>query len=101
MLMLVKGGCVYIITNKNHSVLYTGSNSDLITRIWQHQNKYYPYSFSARYNCSKLVFYKFFPSIEQAIAEEYRIKGGNRKAKIDMIEDFNPQWDDLYDSLSY
>ena len=94
-----KGGHVYIIANQNHSVLYTGSTSNLHQRIWQHRNKFYPRSFSARYNCFKLIYYKAYARIEEAIAEEYRIKGGSRKAKLTLIEDFNPEWKDLYESL--
>jgi putative endonuclease len=97
--MLVQGGCVYIITNEHHSVLYTGVTSDLIARIWQHKNKFYPSSFTARYNCFKLVYYKFYPRIEEAIAEENRIKGGSRKAKVKLIDNMNPEWRDLYDTL--
>jgi putative endonuclease len=97
--MLISGGCVYIITNEYNTVLYTGVTSDLLVRTWQHKNKFYPNSFTARYNCFKLVYYKFYPRIEEAIAEENRIKGGNRKAKIKLIKQLNPQWKDLYDEL--
>ncbi|QEM08151.1 hypothetical protein DIU31_002150 [Mucilaginibacter rubeus] len=50
-----RGGCVYIITNKNNSVLYTGVTSDIIGRIFDHKNKTYPQSFTAKYNCNKLT----------------------------------------------
>lgn len=67
-----RGGCVYIITNKRHAVLYTGVTSDLTGRIWDHKNKTYPKSFSAKYNCNILVYYLFYPNIEEAIAADQK-----------------------------
>jgi putative endonuclease len=94
-----KGGCVYIMTNKMHTVLYTGVTSDLTGRVWQHKNKYYPTSFTAKYNCDKLVYYEFYPRIEEAINAEKTIKGGSRKNNIKLINSLNPEWRDLYDDL--
>jgi len=94
-----RGGCVYITTNKNHTVLYTGVTSDIIGRVWQHKNKVYPKSFTARYNCDKLVYYLFYPHIEEAIAAEKSIQAGSRKNKINLINSLNPNWVDLYDDL--
>jgi putative endonuclease len=93
------GGCVYIMTNKNHTVLYTGVTSDIIGRIWQHKNKVYPKSFTARYNCDKLVYHFFYSRIEEAIANEKAIQAGSRKNKINLINSLNPNWIDLYDDL--
>ncbi|MFT3704745.1 MAG: GIY-YIG nuclease family protein [Agriterribacter sp.] len=94
-----KGGYVYIITNKTFTVLYTGVTSDLLVRTQQHKEKYYPESFTARYNCCILVYYKFLPSIEEAIEEEKRIKGGNRKQKIKLITEMNAGWKDLWEDI--
>jgi putative endonuclease len=94
-----RGGCVYITTNKMHSVLYVGVTSELLGRIWDHKNKTYPNSFTAKYNCDKLVYYFFYPHIEEAIAAEKVIKGGNRKNKIELVNSVNPEWNDLYDQL--
>jgi len=85
---------VYIITNKNNTVLYTGVTSDLLKRIYQHKNKVYK-GFSSKYNCNKLVYYKVFYSIESAIAYEKKIKAGNRKNKEKLINILNPEWNDL------
>jgi len=93
-----KGGYVYIVTNKAHTVLYTGVTSNLLARIQQHRTKTYPTSFTAKYNADKLVYYKFYETIEAAIAEEKRIKGGNRQQKINMIMAVNPEWYDLYET---
>lgn len=95
-----RGGLVYILTNKANSVLYTGVTSDIAHRIWQHKNHAYPNSFTAKYNCDKLVYYCFYPTIEEAIAEEKRIKGGSRSAKIKLIESINPHWVDLYNEIN-
>ena len=94
-----RGGCVYIMTNMYNGILYTGVTSDLWSRVWEHKNNYYPTSFTSKYKCYKLVYYNFFSSIEEAIDEEKRIKAGNRKSKIKLIESINAQFLDLYDEL--
>jgi putative endonuclease len=94
-----RGGCVYITTNKQHTVLYTGVTSDLPDRIWKHKNKSYPDAFSAKYNCDKLVYYELYATIEEAIAAEKVIKSGSRQKKIKLINAMNPEWKDLYDGL--
>jgi putative endonuclease len=91
-----KGGFVYIMTNKNHTVLYTGVTSNLLDRIQQHIHRLMPGSFTSRYNVDKLVYYVHFPEIELAITEEKRIKGGSRQAKLQIIEKLNPHWEDLW-----
>ncbi|WPU97338.1 GIY-YIG nuclease family protein [Mucilaginibacter sp. cycad4] len=97
-MVMQRGGCVYIVTNKTHSVLYTGVTSD-IGRIWDHKNKTYPQSFTAKYNCNKLVYYFFYSHIEEAIAAEKALKGGNRQMKVDLVNQLNPEWKDLYEDL--
>ena len=90
------GGCVYILTNKYHTVLYTGVTSDLKKRLYQHQNKEFNNSFTAKYNCNKLVYYENFNRIEEAIAREKQIKGGSRKTKQALINKLNSEWNDLW-----
>jgi len=75
---------IYILTNKNNNVLYTGVTSNLIKRIWEHKNKFAD-GFSKKYNLYKLVYYEFFENISQAIIREKQIKAGSRKKKIDLI----------------
>lgn len=82
-----------------NTVLYTGVTSELVTRVWQHKTNFYPGSFSSRYKTHKLVYYEYFEFIEEAIAREKQIKGGSRKKKIDLINNFNPEWRDLYDDI--
>jgi putative endonuclease len=95
-----KGGVVYIITNKNKTVLYIGVTSNLLNRMEEHKTKKYPNSFSARYNCSILVYYRYFSTIIEAITEEKRIKGGSRKQKMDLIFSINKNMDDLILNLN-
>jgi len=90
-----KGGYVYIITNKHNTTLYTGVTSDLRARLWDHKSKFYPKSFTARYNLNKLVYFEVYGAIEEAIAMEKYIKGKSRAFKEKLIEQANPSWDDL------
>ena len=94
-----RGGCVYMMTNPNNSTIYTGVTSNLLKRVQEHKTKTYETSFTAKYNCIKLVYYQFFSTIEEAIAEEKRIKGGNRTQKENLINNINPEWNDLYEGL--
>jgi len=90
---------VYILTNENNSVLYVGVTNDLPTRLWEHRTKRDPNSFTARYHLSKLVYHKEFEIINEAIKWEKFIKGKNRKWKVDLIEQLNPDWRDLTDQI--
>jgi putative endonuclease len=88
-------GFVYIITNNNNTVLYTGVTSDLKDRMIQHKSKKHRNSFSGRYNLNKLVYYECFETIGEAIKREKQIKSGSRNKKINLISGMNPGWDDL------
>ena len=92
-------GYVYIMTNKNNTVLYTGVTSNLRGRVEKHKTNFYPKSFTAKYNCHKLVYYEKQSSMTAAIKREKQIKSGSRAKKIKLIESINPQWVDLYDTL--
>jgi putative endonuclease len=88
-------GFVYIITNNNNSVLYTGVTSHLKDRIFQHKTKKHAGSFSAKYNTGKLVYFESCETIGEAIKREKQIKSGSRNKKIALINEMNPEWDDL------
>lgn len=90
-----KGGTVYILTNKTKTTLYTGVTSDINSRIRQHKNKFYPRSFSARYNVNNLIYFENFSTIEEAIEREKKIKAKSRKNKEKLINSINPEWKDL------
>ena len=93
-----RGGCVYIVTNKTNRVLYTGVTSDLYSRIVEHKEKYFPGSFTSKYQCNKLVYFEQHSSIIEAISREKQIKNWKREWKINVINAINPQWDDLFDT---
>ena len=94
----MKYGYVYIITNHNNTVLYTGVTSHLIRRIIQHKEKLMD-GFAKKYNCNKLVYFECGEDIESCILREKQIKAGSRKMKIALIESINPEWKDLYFDL--
>jgi putative endonuclease len=91
-----KGGCVYVLTNSFNNVYYIGVTSDLYGRITEHKEKIYPKSFTAKYNCCKLVWFEAFDSIEEAIDREKQLKKWKRQWKIELIQKMNPGWIDLY-----
>ncbi|GBD96118.1 MAG TPA: GIY-YIG nuclease family protein [Nitrospirae bacterium] len=89
---------VYIMTNKNNTVLYTGVTNDLKRRTYEHKNKLVS-SFSSKYNIKKLVYFEVSRDVKSAILREKQIKAGSRKKKIELINSFNLQWNDLCDSF--
>ena len=86
---------VYILFNKRNSTLYVGVTNDLVKRVWQHKNKVVE-GYTKQYNIDKLVYYEVCNDINSAIAREKQLKGGNRNAKLELIELNNPNWNDLY-----
>jgi putative endonuclease len=86
---------IYILTSKNHTVLYTGMTSDLRSRIFEHKQKHYK-GFTARYNVDKLVYFERFSQADEAVTREKQIKAGSRKKKLDLINKLNPNWEDLF-----
>ena len=88
-----------MVTNKNNTVLYTGVTSNLYGRIAEHKSKFFEKSFTAKYNCDKLVWYEVFPTIMEAIDREKQIKGGSRKKKEALINGMNTGWRDLWEDV--
>ncbi|WP_422358628.1 GIY-YIG nuclease family protein [Reichenbachiella sp.] len=89
---------VYIITNKNHTVLYTGFTSDLERRMFEHKTGVYK-EFSFKYNCNELLYYEEFIDKEEALHRERQLKKYKREWKENLICGFNPSWRDLYDDF--
>ncbi|MBD3306107.1 GIY-YIG nuclease family protein [candidate division KSB3 bacterium] len=89
---------VYILTNKRHTVLYTGFTSNLARRVFEHKSKLID-GFTKRYNVDKLVYYEVFDEVQYAIAREKQIKAGSRKKKIALIDAVNHEWNDLYNAF--
>jgi putative endonuclease len=86
---------VYIMTNKCNSVLYTGMTNDLLRRVCEHREKLIK-GFTSRYNITKLVYYEIFETAYDTIVREKQIKAGSRQKKLDLINNVNPEWKDLY-----
>ena len=88
----------YILTNKSHSTLYTGVTGNLSTRIHQHKNGIGS-TFTSKYKTTTLVYAKAFKYVNDAIAYEKYLKDGPRKRKIKLIDENNPNWDDLSETV--
>jgi len=89
---------VYIMTNKRNTVLYTGITNDLKRRIYEHKEKLVD-GFTKKYNITKLVYYEAFEDPENAIVREKQVKAGSRQKKIDLINNMNREWRDLYEGI--
>lgn len=85
---------VYLITNKNNTVIYCGMTNDLQRRVFEHKNKLLK-GFTSRYNCNKLVYFEEFEIYVDGFTRERQIKSGSRQKKIDLIISNNPDWMDL------
>ena len=83
------------MTNKTNSVLYVGVTDDVEERVKEHKLKKYPNSFTAKYNCNKLVYFEEHNIVETALSREKQLKKWKRDWKINLIVDMNPGWDDL------
>ncbi|MEE1036359.1 MAG: GIY-YIG nuclease family protein [Oscillospiraceae bacterium] len=90
---------VYILTNKNHTVLYTGVTRDLIRRVYEHKNNSDPNSFTAKDKVHKLVYFEETNDVKAAIEREKQIKSWSRSRKTDLIFNVNPHWIDLYNRI--
>ncbi|MDD3149751.1 MAG: GIY-YIG nuclease family protein [Candidatus Gastranaerophilales bacterium] len=93
-----KQSYIYIMTNKKNGTIYTGVTSNLIRRVHEHKRKIFK-GFTQKYELDKLVYYQIFDNIEDAITREKQIKGGSRKKKLDLINEFNKDWEDLYEKI--
>lgn len=90
---------VYILANKKNGTLYVGVTSDLVKRVYEHKNKLHK-GFTSKYDVNKLVYYEVFEDIEYAIQKEKQIKHWKRDWKARRIYEFNPEWDDLYETIA-
>jgi putative endonuclease len=94
----MKGGWTYIMTNKPHGILYTGVAADTVTRVAQHREGAGS-SFCRRYNLTRLVHAEPYPTIDEAIAREKAIKEWKRLWKLRLIQEANPEWRDLWETI--
>jgi putative endonuclease len=91
---------VYITTNPDKTVLYTGVTNDLKRRLFEHQeNKRKSDTFAGKFYCYKLIYFEHFSNIEQAIDREKQIKNWTRKKKENIIAIKTPNWNFLTDDI--
>jgi putative endonuclease len=90
---------VYILTSRIGGTLYIGVTNDLIHRVAQHRSKLIE-SFTEKYDVARLVYFGQFDDPENAIRREKRLKKWNRAWKVPLIEEQNPNWDDLYPEIA-
>ena len=96
--MALKEFYVYILCSKRNGTLYTGVTSNLIKRIFEHKNDFVD-GFSKMHGVHRLVWYERHETAESAIKREKQIKKWRREWKLKLIDQFNPLWDDVYESL--
>ena len=86
------------MASKRNGTLYVGVTSDLRKRIWQHRNDEVP-GFTQKYRVHSLVYFEIHGNIKAAIIREKQIKKWNRAWKLALIEQSNPEWLDLWDTI--
>ena len=87
--------CVYMLASKKHGILYVGVTSNIARRVWQHKNRLVG-GFTKKYGVHRLVWYETHPTMEGAITREKQMKEWNRDWKVQLIEEMNRAWRDLY-----
>ena len=92
-------GFVYIMASGRNGTLYIGVTSDLAKRVWEHRNGAVA-GFTRRYGCKSMVWYEAHDDIQQARSRELQMKKWKRQWKLSTIEALNPEWQDLYPSLT-
>ena len=94
----MKQPAVYILASKKKGTLYTGVTSDLVKRVWEHKQGVVA-GFTSKYKVHMLVWFEMHEQMTAAITREKQIKKWNRDWKIRMIEENNPEWNDLWDEV--
>ena|SRR3972149_4097493 len=89
---------VYILASKRNGSLYVGVTSNLVKRIWEHKEGLVD-GFTKKYGLKTLVYYEQHGDAESAIHREKRLKEWKRQWKLELIEKFNPSWEDLYENI--
>lgn len=95
---MIKQPAVYILASERNGTLYIGVTSDLVKRIWEHKNDLVK-GFTKRYSVHHLVWYELHDNMDTALEREKNLKEWKRVWKVRLIEEDNPNWNDLYDSI--
>ena len=92
------GYCVYIMTNYHNTVLYIGVTNNLQRRVLEHRSGEGS-AFTSKYHLTRLVYFETGSDITSAIQREKQIKAGSRQKKLNLINNMNPEWKDLFTEL--
>ena len=95
----MSGGYVYILASAPNGILYVGVTNDIIRRVYEHRNGLVP-GFTKKYGVKLLVYFERYEEIQAAIQREHNIKHWSRTWKVRLILADNPDWNDLYDSIT-
>ena len=95
----MKAGFAYIMASQRNGTIYTGSTSNLIQRAYQHREGMID-GFTREKGCKLLVWFESHDDLQEARRRERQIKKWNRTWKLRLIEEINPGWNDLFESLS-
>ena len=91
-------GYVYILASQSYGTLYVGVTNDLVRRVYEHKQELTE-GFTKKYGVKILVYYECYENMATAISYEKKLKHFGRQRKLDMIEKFNPTWEDLYNDI--
>jgi putative endonuclease len=94
----MRGGFVYIMSNRKHGTLYVGVTADLVRRAYEHRTGCIE-GFTRRYGLKRLIWFERHEEIVPAIQREKAIKDWPRAWKVRLIERTNPEWADLYQGI--
>lgn len=86
------------MASQKNGTLYIGVTSDLVKRVWEHKEKFVQ-GFTKQYDVTMLVYYEIYESVVDAIEREKKLKKYKREYKLNLINDFNPDWQDLYETI--
>ena len=93
-----KQPAVYILASRRNGTFYIGVTSNLVKRIWEHKNNIVK-GFTKSYSVHQLVWYEVHETMESAIKREKRLKEWKRKWKLELIENHNSNWKDLFGTI--
>ena len=85
----------YMLASKRNGTLYLGVTSDIVKRVWQHKNSLAE-GFTKKYGIKRLVYYEIHKDAENALKREKQLKKWRRAWKLELIEEKNSEWRDLY-----
>jgi putative endonuclease len=90
---------VYMLASKIGGTLYIGVTNNLARRVYEHREKLAE-GFTKKYDVAKLVYFEVHSEIEAAITREKQLKKWNRSWNVRLIEEANPNWNDLYNKIA-